>query len=105
MSPRRPCLRPTGTGGTGGRQPPPCVYAGGGSASDSDEMPPLEDVPDEEGDHFKIIATDVIRLMPLRTTFEDKVLNRQVRNWTGAVEVSRKDFCVSTTRMAMLGST
>ena len=53
-----------GTGGTGERQPPPRVHAGGGSASDSDEMPPLEEDPDEEGDHFRVIATDVGRLMP-----------------------------------------
>ena len=82
----------SGTGGTGGRQPPPCVYAGGGSASDSDEMPPLEDVTDEEGDHFRIIATDVGRLMPLRMTFEDRILKREVRNWTGAVEVSKQEI-------------
>ena len=54
-------------------------------------MPPLEEDPDEEGDHFRVIATDVSRLMPLQMTFEDAVLNREVRNWTGAMEVSRQE--------------
>merc|ERR1711986_53063 len=63
-------------------------------------MPPLEDVPDEEGDSFKlplrgplrIIATDVSSLMPLQMTFDDKVLKREVRDWERAVEVPKQEI-------------
>ena len=73
-----------GTGGTGGRQPPPRVHAGGGSASDSDEMPPLEDIPERDGIRsdlagygpLRIIATDGSSLMPLQMTFADEVLKK-----------------------------
>ena len=37
------------------------------------------------------MATDVGRLMPLQMTIEDAVLNREVRNCTGAIEVSRQE--------------